>query len=100
MEAEDPPTRHGRSDTTKYSGGSQLSQLDLRPVTPEVAGSSPVGPAKVKDSCAATSRRLCFVAAPTRERPAQDSATQVMRRGRSTSTLRTTPGSRRAASPV
>jgi len=36
------------------------SNLDLRPVTPEVAGSSPVGPAKLKPSCAATSRRFVF----------------------------------------
>ena len=32
----------------------------LRPVTPEVAGSSPVGPANLKLSCAATSRRFVF----------------------------------------
>ena len=36
------------------------SGLALRPVTPEVAGSSPVGPAKLKLSCAATSRRFVF----------------------------------------
>ena len=34
--------------------------LDLGPVTPEIAGSSPVGPANLKLSCAATSRRFVF----------------------------------------
>jgi hypothetical protein len=34
--------------------------LDLRPVTPEVAGSSPVGPANRKHSPAATWRLSCF----------------------------------------
>ena len=38
--------------------GPRLSAL--RPVTPEVAGSSPVGPANLKHSCAATSRRFVF----------------------------------------
>ena len=43
--------------------GRSSDWLDLRPVTPEVAGSGPLGPSRLKHSCAATSRRFYFEAA-------------------------------------
>jgi hypothetical protein len=57
-----------------HAPSSPYSRCNLRPVTPEVAGSIPVGPANLKHSCAATSRCLFFAAARSAKRPAQGSA--------------------------
>jgi len=46
--------------TAGLSSDGDQSVGQIRPVTPEVAGSSPVGPANRKHSCAATWGRFCF----------------------------------------
>src|ERR1043165_163007 len=47
---------------------------DLRPVTPEVAGLSPVGPAKLKHPCAATCGVVCLSTLKSAKQPAQGAA--------------------------